>query len=108
MKENYLSSIGAALILISFGIIISFIVLTSVESKAKQENKTIDFQQLAELNYDTQQKIKNSTTIQQLRNVVGKSLEELKEKFTSENGSIYSELKEAKIISNNTLYKSSP
>ena len=96
------------MILISFGVIISFIVITSVENKTAQDNKTISFQEIAEINYETQEKIKNSTTIKQIKEAVGNSLEDLKEKITSENGSIYSELKEAQIISNKTLYKSNP
>ena len=49
MNEKYLSGIGAGLILISFGVIVSFFVATGVESKAAEENQTISFEQLGEL-----------------------------------------------------------
>jgi len=46
MNDKYLSGIGAGLILISFGVIVSFFVATGVESKAAEENQTISFEQL--------------------------------------------------------------
>jgi len=53
MNEKYLSGIGGGLILISFGIIISYFVATGIETKTAEENQTISFEQFGELSQYT-------------------------------------------------------
>ena len=95
MNEKYLSGIGAGLILASFGVILSFFVITGVETKAAEENQTINFQQLSELNVNTPEKLKNITVVQEFRKFVGNTIEDLKNKVILENTTLYSELKNA-------------
>ena len=48
MNEKYISGVGAGLILISFGIIVSFFVASGVENEATENNQTISFEQLGD------------------------------------------------------------
>jgi len=93
MNDKYLSSIGAGLILVSFGVIVSFFVFTGVETKAAEENQTITFQQLNELIDITPSKLQNNTMVQNFRNFVGETVEDLKNKVILENTTLHSELK---------------
>ena len=93
MNEKYLSVLGAGLILVSFGIIVSFFVVTSIETKAAEENQTISFQQLGELNVNTPAKLKNITVVQEFRKYVGDTVEDLKNRMVLENTTLHSELK---------------
>ena len=93
MNEKYLSGIGAGLILVSFGVILSFFIVTGVETKAAEENQTINFQQLAELNVNTPAKLKNITVVQEFRKFVGDTVEDLKDSIVLENTTLHSELK---------------
>ena len=93
MNEKYLSALGAGLILISFGIIVSFFVVTSIETKVAEENQTISFQQLSELNVNTPAKLKNTTVVQEFRKYVGDTVEDLKNRIILENTTLHSELK---------------
>ena len=93
MDEKYLSGLGAALILISFGVIISFIAVSGIEKKAAQENTTISFEQLGEFAENTPTKLKNSTAVQTFRNFVGDTVEDIKNKVVLENTTLHSELK---------------
>jgi type III secretory pathway component EscR len=93
MDEKYLSGIGAGLILASFAIIVSFFIVTGVETKAAEENQTITFQQLSELKDNTPSKLKNNTVVQEFRNFVGETVEELKDRVILENTTLHSKLK---------------
>ncbi len=93
MNEKYLSVFGAGLLLISFGVIVSFFVFTGVETKAAEENQTISFEQLGELPQNSHEKLKNNPVSQEFRKFVGNTIEELKEKVILENSTLYFELK---------------
>jgi len=98
MNDKYLASIGAGLILVSFGVIISFFIVTGVETKAAEENQTINFQQFSELNVNTPAKLKNITVVQEFRKFVGDTIEDLKNKVVLENTTLHSELKNATYV----------
>jgi hypothetical protein len=93
MNEKHLSAFGAGLILISFGVIVSFFVATGVESKAAEENQTISFEQLGELPQNSHEKLKNNPVSQEFRKFVGNTIEELKEKVILTNSTLHSVLK---------------
>lgn len=97
MNEKYLSGVGAGLILISFGIIVSYLVASGVESKAMEENQTISFEQLSDFPQDTHGKLKNNPATQEFRKFVGDTVEELKGKVILENSSLHSEIKNSTI-----------
>ena len=97
MNEKYLSAFGAALILISFGIIVSFFVATGVENKAAEENQTISFEQLEEFPQNTHKTLKNNPTTQEFRKFVGNTIEELKNKVILKNSTLHSQIKNSTI-----------
>ena len=88
MDEKYLSGLGAGLILISFGVIISFIAVSGIEQKAAKENTTISFEQLGEFAENTPQKLKNTTVIQNFKDFVGDTIEDIQEKVIIENNTL--------------------
>ena len=98
MNEKYLSAFGAGLLLISFGIIVSFFVVTGVESKAAEENQTISFEQLGELPQNSHEKLRNNPASQEIRKFVGDTIEELKGKVLLDNSTLYFELKNSTAI----------
>ncbi len=98
MNEKYLSGIGAGLILVSFGVIVSFFVATGVESKAAEENQTISFEQLGELPQNSHEKLRNNPASQEFRKFVGDTIEELKGKVILDNSTLYFELKNSTAI----------
>lgn len=98
MNDKYLSGFGAGLILISFGIIISYFVATSVENKAMEHNQTINFEQLGELPQNSHEKLKNNPTSQEFRRFVGNTVEELKGKVVLENSTLHFALKNSTTI----------
>jgi len=98
MNEKYLSGFGAGLILISFGIIVSFFVAAGVETKAAEENQTISFEQLRELPQYTHETLKNNPTTQEFRKFVGNTVEQLKNKVFLENSTLHFELKNSTVI----------
>ena len=98
MNDKYLSGFGAGLILISFGIIISYFIASSVENKAMENNQTINFEQLGELPQNSHEKLKNNPTSQEFRKFVGNTVEELKGKVISENSTLYFGLKNSTIF----------
>ncbi len=98
MNDKYLSGIGAGLILISFGVIVSFFVATGVESKAAEENQTISFEQLGEIIQSPHKTLKNNPTTQEFRNFVGDTVEELKDKAILTNSTLYLQLKNSTVI----------
>ena len=93
MKENIISAFGAGLILISFGVIVSFFFASGVEKKAAEENATITFEQFGELSQNTSGKLKTSHVAQEFRKFVGDTVEDLKNKVIIENSTLHSELK---------------
>ncbi len=97
MNEKYLSGFGAGLILISFGIIVSFFVATGVETKAAEENQTISFEQLGDFS-NTHKNLKNNPTSQEFRKFVGESIDEIKESVVLENSTLYFNLKNSTVI----------
>src|SRR3989304_1637881 len=84
-----------ALILISFGVIVSFFIASGVEKKAAEENVTITFEQFGELSQNTSGKLKNSHVAQEFRKFVGDTMIDLKNKVIVENSTLHSELKNA-------------
>ncbi len=98
MDEKYLSGFGAGLILISFGIIVSYLVATGVENEAMERNQTISFEQLGDLHENTHDTIKNSPTSQEFRKFVGDTVQELKDKVVLENSTLHSEIKNSTTI----------
>jgi len=98
MNEKYLSGIGAGLILVSFGVIVSFFVFTGVETKAAEENQTISFEQLGDLAQNPHETLKNNPTSQEFRKFVGDTIEELKNKVILNNSTLYSEIKNSTVI----------
>ena len=98
MNEKYLSGFGAGLILISFGVIISFFVATGVESKAAEENQTISFEQLGEIVQNPHKTLKNDPTTQEFRKFVGDTVDELKDRAILANSTLYSHLKNSTVI----------
>ncbi len=98
MNEKYLSAFGAGLLLISFGVIVSFFVASGVESKAAEENQTISFEQLGELPQSSHEKLKNNPAAQEFRKFVGDTIEELKGKVILDNSTLYFGLKNSTAI----------
>jgi len=98
MNEKYLSGIGAGLILISFGIIVSFFVATGVETKAAEENQTISFEQLGELVQNPHKTLKKNPTTQEFRKFVGDTVDELKTTIVLENSTLHFALKNSTVI----------
>ena len=93
MNEKYISGLGAGLILISFSVILSFIIVSGIEKKASQENTTISFEQLYELNENMPEKIKNTTAVQTFRKFIGNTVEDLKDNVVVENYTLHFALK---------------
>ena len=98
MNDKYLSSIGAGLILISFGVIVSFFVATGVESKAAEENQTISFEQLGEIIQSPHKTLKNNPTTQEFRNFIGDTVDELKDTVILENSTLHFKLKNSTVF----------
>ena len=98
MNEKYLSGFGAGLILISFGIIVSYLVATGVENEAMERNQTISFEQLGDFHENTHDTIRNSPTSQEFRKFVGDTVQELKDKVIIENSTLHSEIKNSTTI----------
>ncbi len=98
MNEKYLSGIGAGLILISFGVIVSFFVFTGVETKAAEENQTISFEQLGEIVRSPHETLKNNPTKQEFRKFVGDTVDELKYTVVLENSTLHFKIKNSTVI----------
>jgi len=98
MNEKYLSGIGAGLILISFGVIVSFFVATGVENKAAEENQTISFEQLREIIQSPHTTLKNNPATQEFRKFIGDTVDELKETVILENSTLHFKLKNSTVI----------
>jgi hypothetical protein len=81
LKDKYLLSISAGVILVAFGILIYYIISSSIDEKLASENKTIGFEQLQELNYDAREKVLNNTVVEQFKNLVGETVDQVKDKI---------------------------
>ena len=79
MDEKYLLSIGAGLILISFGIILTFGIAASVEDDITVQNETIGFEQLREMHLEVKEKLQNSTVIENFTQSVRERLYQIKD-----------------------------
>ena len=98
MNEKYLSGIGAGLILVSFGVIVSFFVFTGVETRAAEENRTISFEQLGDLAQNPHKTLKNNPSTQEFRKFVGDTVDELKDTVILENSTLHFKLKKSSVI----------
>ncbi|NIQ16591.1 MAG: hypothetical protein GTO02_20050 [Candidatus Dadabacteria bacterium] len=98
MNEKYISGFGAGLILISFGVIISYLVASGVENQAAENNQTISFEQLENIHENSYSTIKNSPTSQEFRKFVGDTVDELKDKVVLKNSTLHSELKNSTVV----------
>ena len=79
MQEKYLLSIGAGLILISFGIILTFGIAASVEDEVSIQNETIGFEQLREMHLEAKEKLQNNTMIENFTQSVREGLYQIKD-----------------------------
>ena len=79
MDEKYLLSIGAGLILISFGIILTFGIAASVEDDIDIQNETIGFEQLREMHLEVKEKLQNSTVIENFTQSLRERLYQIKD-----------------------------
>ncbi len=79
MDEKYLLSIGAGLILISFGIILTFGIAASVEDEVTIQNETIGFEQLREMHLEAKEKLQNNTMIENFSQSVREGLYQIKD-----------------------------
>jgi len=98
MDEKYLSGFGVGLILISFGIIVSYLVFSGVENEAMDRNQTISFEQLREIPQYAHEQLRNNPTTQEFRKFVGDTVAELKDKVILENSTLYSEIKNSTVF----------
>ena len=79
MDEKYLLSIGAGLILMSFGIILTFGIAASVEDDIDIQNETIGFEQLREMHLEVKEKLQNSTVIENFTQSLRERLYQIKD-----------------------------
>lgn len=79
MDEKYLLSIGAGLILISFGIILTFGIAASVEDDIDIQNETIGFEQLREMHLEAKEKLQNSTIIENFSQSIRETVYQIKD-----------------------------
>ncbi len=82
MNEKILAGIGGGLILTSFLIIVLFFVAEGVDEKYIVQNGTPGFSQLQTLRDDAKETIRNSTIIENFKQVVGNVTYEMKDKIT--------------------------
>ncbi len=79
MDEKYLLSIGAGLILISFGIILTFGIAASVEDDVNIQNETIGFEQLREMHLEAKEKLHNSSAIENFSQSIREGVYQIKD-----------------------------
>ncbi len=84
MDEKYLLSIGAGLILISFGIILTFGIAASVEDEVTIQNETIGFEQLREMHLSAKEKLQNNTMIENFTKSLREGLYQIKDGITEQ------------------------
>jgi len=79
MEERYLLSIGAGLILMSFGIILTFGIAATVEDDIDIQNETVGFEQLREMQLEAKEKLHNNTAIENFSQSVRESVYQIKD-----------------------------
>jgi len=84
MEERYLLSIGAGLILISFGIILTFGIVASVEDEVTIQNETIGFEQLREMHLEAKEKLQNNTMVENFTKGLSERLNQVKDGITEQ------------------------
>jgi len=84
MQEKYLLSIGAGLILMSFGIILTFGIAASVEDDINIENETIGFEQLREMHLEAKEKLQNNTMVENFTKSLSEGLNQVKDGITEQ------------------------
>ena len=82
MNEKILAGIGGGLILTSFLIIVLFVVFEGVDEKYVSPNGTPGFSQLQTIRDDAKASLKNSTIIENFKQIVGNVTYEMKEKIS--------------------------
>ncbi len=82
MNEKILAGIGGGLILTSFLIIVLFFVAEGVDEKYIVQNGTPGFSQLQTISDDAKESIKNSTIVENFRQLLGNVTYEMKDKIT--------------------------
>lgn len=79
MDEKYLLSIGAGLILMSFGIILTFGIAASVEDDIDIQNETIGFEQLREMHLEAKEKLHNNKAIENFSQSIRETVYQIKD-----------------------------
>ena len=82
MNEKILAGIGGGLILTSFLIIVLFFVAEGVDEKYIVQNGTPGFSQLQTIRDDAKESIKNSTIVENFRQLLGNVTYEMKDKIS--------------------------
>jgi len=82
MNDKILAGIGGGLILTSFLIIVLFFVAEGVDEKYIVQNGTPGFSQLQTIRDDAKASLKNSTVIENFKQLIGNVTYELKDKIT--------------------------
>ena len=82
MNEKILAGIGGGLILTSFLIIVLFFVAEGVDEKYIVQNGTPGFSQLQTIRDDSKEPIRNSTIIENFKQVLGNVTYEMKDKIS--------------------------
>jgi len=82
MNDKILAGIGGGLILTSFLIIVLFFVAEGVDEKYIVQNGTPGFSQLQTIRDDTKESLKNSTILENFRQLLGNVTYEMKDKIT--------------------------
>ena len=79
MNEKYLAGLGGGLILISFGIIVSFFVFQGVEEKVVIHDGTPGFAQLNAIKDEAKNQLENNTVIEEFKKIVGNVTDKMEE-----------------------------
>ena len=82
MNDKILAGIGGGLILTSFLIIVLFFVVEGVDEKYIVQNGTPGFSQLQTIRDDAKETIRNSTIIENFKQLLGNVTYEMKDKIT--------------------------
>ncbi len=82
MKEKYLAGIGGGLILVSFGIIVSFFIFQGVEEQVIVEKGVPGFSQLAAIRDGAKNTLQNNSVVEEFKELVGKVSNQIVEKIS--------------------------
>ncbi len=82
MNEKILAGIGGGLILTSFLIIVLFFVAEGVDEKYIVQNGTPGFSQLQTIRDDAKDTLRNSTIIENFKQILGNVTYEMKDKIS--------------------------